>query len=68
MGRPIAIVYRGRMRNTPVRVSVRRLTPEIGEIDCIECGGDGRWDYGPTPAECCACVECKGTGKVLVDC
>lgn len=40
----------------------------IGRMTCPECGGDGDWSKfhpeelsGPMP-----CVDCKGTGKVLV--
>ncbi len=37
-----------------------------GRMTCFECGGTGDWPYGPTPAECGPCVDCKGTGKILV--
>jgi hypothetical protein len=29
-----------------------------GSIACLECGGSGRWGYGPTEAECGPCVDC----------
>jgi len=62
-----ATVYRGFLRETPVKVSLRRLTPEIAEIDCIECGGTGKW-VGHPEIEVLPCVECKSTGRVLVSC
>jgi hypothetical protein len=41
-----------------------------GQIDCRECGDDGDWlKFHPQPElhpEGFACVECKGTGRVLV--
>ena len=61
-----AVVYRGFKRETAVPVAMTLVTPEIGVIDCIECGGTGVWDFEPTPAECGPCVECKGTGRVFV--
>lgn len=61
------ILSRGFLRNTVIRAqNVHRITPEIVQVDCPECGGDGDWtkyhpepDLGPFP-----CVECKGTGRV----
>ncbi len=54
--------------DTSVEVDVRLLGCGAGEIDCLECGGDGDWtkyhpepETGPHP-----CVTCKGTGKQLV--
>lgn len=61
-----AIVYRGMLRETAVPVLLEMITPEIAKIDCIECGGSGRWDFGPTPETCGPCVDCKGTGKIFV--
>ena len=65
-----AIVYRGFKRETEVEVIVTEICPEmgVGQIDCIECEGDGWWGYGPTENECGPCVECKGSGRVLVNC
>lgn len=37
-----------------------------GSIVCFECVGSGDWPYGPTEAECGPCVDCKGTGRILV--
>jgi hypothetical protein len=63
-----AVVYCGWWQETPVAVSLRLVTPEIGEITCIECNGTGWWGFGPTPAECGPCVDCKGTGRIFVSC
>lgn len=35
-----------------------------GRVACFECGGTGDWPFGPTPAECGPCVDCKGTGSI----
>ena len=59
-------MYCGFWRNTEVVCDVKVVTPEIGQIDCLECKGTGWWGYGPTEAECGPCVDCKGTGKVYV--
>lgn len=59
-----AVVYRGFSRSTPVDVKVAWITPEVGEIACIECGGSGVWLGNPDGPE--TCVECKGTGRVFV--
>lgn len=58
---------RGFWRNTCVDCKkVRRITPEIIECDCPECGGTGDWTrFLPEPQdERCPCVDCKGTGRV----
>ena len=56
-------------------MEVRPLGAGVGEIDCLECGGDGDWKKflaleqveclcpGDTPYPC---VQCKGTGKQLI--
>ena len=41
------------------------LFPGVGECDCVECDGSGWWDYGPPGTED-LCVDCKGTGRILV--
>jgi len=64
---PKPVLYCGFDRETEVTVSVVRITPEIAETGCLECGGSGRWGYGPTDAECGPCVACKGTGRVLIN-
>ena len=65
-------VYRG---VHALEVDVTILDGVAGEIDCIECGGDGDWKKflnadqialmcpGDAPYPC---VECKGTGRTLV--
>jgi len=48
-------------------VEAEIITPEIMQIDCLECLGEGWWDYYPEPiAPSQECVRCKGTGKVYV--
>ena len=43
------------------------ITPEIFEIDCLECKGEGWWDFYPEPViPSQECVTCKGTGRVYV--
>lgn len=54
---------------TLIARNVKRVTPEIIQCDCPECGGDGdwtkfmpeedRWKPGEIP-----CVQCKGTGRI----
>ena len=55
--------------NTPVVVDVHSRGGVAGEIDCLECGGDGDWTKfypGYAAAGSQPCVVCKGTGKQLV--
>lgn len=60
------IVYCGFHRTTEVEVEVKDLGLGAGEIDCLECGGDGDWTkYHPENIPT-VCVECKGTGKILI--
>jgi len=63
------ILSRGRLREAIVEArNVRRVTPEIVECDCPECGGTGDWTpFHPEPClfpNGIPCVECKGTGRV----
>lgn len=64
------ILSRGWWRETICKAEkVVRVTPEIIQCDCPECGGDGDWTkfmpepeirtHGEFP-----CVECKGTGRI----
>lgn len=56
----------------PMRESVGKREVKIvgdgmaGEITCFECSGTGEQSYGPTPAECGPCIDCKGTGRILI--
>jgi hypothetical protein len=63
-------VDRGYLRNTPVMCAVDLSSGVTGQIDCIECGGDGDWKkFHPEPETIIGpypCVECKGTGRVWV--
>lgn len=63
------ILSRGLMRETVVAaVTPKRVTPEIIECDCPECGGTGSWlQFHPEPElfpNGLDCVECKGTGRI----
>lgn len=62
------IAYLGFRRETEIEVEPEDLGCGAGRVTCFECGGDGDWtkfhpepELGPYP-----CVECKGTGKVLI--
>lgn len=59
-------VYAGHFRESAGVLDVDLLGDVAGRITCFECGGTGDWPYGPTPTECGPCVDCKGTGKILV--
>jgi hypothetical protein len=63
-------IWRGFSRETEIVVDVELLDCGAGLIVCPECGGDGDWrKFHPEPElhpEGFACVECKGTGRVLV--
>lgn len=62
------VVYCANNCNTEVEIDVADIGCGAGEIQCLECGGDGNWGkfapeiVGPD----CACVDCKGTGRQLV--
>lgn len=72
---PVMDIYCGWYRDTVVRQHVKMLGCGAGETRCLECGGDGDWKKflnegqvadmcpGDTPYPC---VNCKGTGKILV--
>jgi hypothetical protein len=64
-------VWLGHLRETEVQVTVERLGCGAGRIICPECSGSGDWtrflpDPDSLPEGKLACVECKGTGFVLV--
>lgn len=62
--------YLGGHRSTEVAVVPVDLGCGAGLVTCFECGGDGDWTkVHPEPetlSEPLRCVDCKGTGKVLV--
>ena len=62
--------YVGDRRETEVPVVVADAGCGAGWVTCFECGGDGDWTkFYPEPetlAELLKCVECKGTGRVLI--
>lgn len=54
--------------DTAMECSVVDLGNGAGEIDCLECGGDGNWGkFAPELVGAAAeCIDCKGTGRQLV--
>ena len=54
------------MEHKPITQKVKILMNGVGETDCLECDGLGYWGFGPTEEENGCCVDCKGTGKILV--
>lgn len=62
------VAYVGFLRSTPVDVQPIDRGCGAGEVPCFECGGDGDWTkYHPEPEKGpYQCVNCKGTGRVLV--
>lgn len=56
-------VYCGWERETIVRRKGKIVGDMVLQIDCLECGGTGWWDFGPDDEEPGPCVQCKGTGK-----
>lgn len=59
-------VYVGLRRSTPVMVSVKPLGCGAGEIVCLECLGTGWWAFAEPEIPGEDCVQCKGTGRMLV--
>lgn len=63
-----AILYVGWGRETEVEIEVNKCDSELGftYIKCLECDGSGVWDFIEyIPSD--KCVDCKGTGKVLIN-
>lgn len=59
-------VYCGSLRETEVILSVEDLGNGAGRIACLECYGTGLWAFMEPEIPAFPCVECKGTGKILV--
>jgi hypothetical protein len=63
-------VFGGWLRETAIEAEIIDRGAGAGEIVCLECGGDGDWTkFHPEPetlAEPLKCVDCKGTGRILV--
>ena len=60
-------IPRGLDRSTLVKRKGCYLTPEIMEVNCFECRGTGICPIGPPEVPAGSkCLDCKGTGKVLV--
>lgn len=64
----LMLVYAGMERTTEVTKAIIDLGGGAGACVCLECGGGGDWtkfhpepELGPFP-----CVQCKGTGMMLV--
>ena len=70
--KPLAMTaYVGFYRSTEVEVYPIDLGCGAGQIDCLECGGDGDWtkfhpESETLPPNSMPCVQCKGTGKQLI--
>ena len=56
----------GRKKEGSISAAVEYLSCGAGKTKCLECGGTGDWPYGPTPDTCGPCIDCKGTGFILV--
>lgn len=62
------VIYVGWNRNTEILVDVNENDSERGftYVNCLECNGTGMWDFLEyIPAD--ECVNCKGTGKILIN-
>ena len=58
--------FAGMDSETPIDVEVERLGVGAGKVRCFECDGTG---VSPLSAELFparVCIECKGTGFILV--
>ena len=59
------------MRHGHINIYGRHLADfggGVAQIDCLECGGSGIWDFYPegwihTPGDT-VCIDCKGRGRV----
>jgi DnaJ-class molecular chaperone len=66
MGQMLAFV--GFYHTTEVEINVVDLGNGAGQTTCFECGGTGDWTpYHPEPETGpYQCVQCKGTGRILI--
>lgn len=63
-----SIIYTGWYRTTEVKIDVDENDSLVGykHINCLECNGTGIWDFVEyIPLD--KCVNCKGTGKILIN-
>jgi hypothetical protein len=72
--------YLGWYREIPIEVEVTEEDIKRGyaHVPCFECEGIGIWDYYPNSyfdydkeiptGKEFQCIDCKGTGKVLINC
>ena len=58
--------YLGWYRDTEVSCEIEDCGAGAGKVRCFECGGDGDWTKFHPENEPCICVECKGTGFILI--
>ena len=65
-----AIAYIGNLRTTEVPVTITEADIILGLafVPCFECDGTGWWDYAPYAVPGADCVDCKGLGKVTINC
>ena len=65
-----SIAYVGNLRTTEVVVDISDDFIDLGDafVPCFECGGTGWWDFAPYAVPDGPCVNCKGTGKVTINC
>jgi hypothetical protein len=61
-------VYCALNNDTAVDRDVALVGLIAGEIACLECGGTGDWTpfHPEPPPEGVPCIDCKGTGRMLV--
>ena len=63
-----ALLYVGFYRNTevPIEINNKDIVNGYKHVKCLECEGTGIWNFlDYLPAE--DCVNCKGTGKILIN-
>lgn len=60
------IVYLGTKRETEVEAEIEDLGLGAGRTTCFECEGTGDWTRFHPENMPMQCVDCKGTGLVLV--
>lgn len=59
-------IYLGWRRETEVRAIVADRGAGAGEVSCFECLGTGIWAFMEPEIPATPCIDCKGTGRILV--